>query len=87
MISLFQVWDLDTLQCVMTLKGHSGAVTSLICWDKFLLSCSLDCTIKVWAATERGSLEETYTHSEEHVCYSIFNPFPFCYVLSVIIVF
>ncbi|KAB2626667.1 zinc finger CCCH domain-containing protein 48-like [Pyrus ussuriensis x Pyrus communis] len=61
-----RVWDLDTLQCVMTLKGHSGAVMSLICWDKFLLSCSLDCTIKVWAATERGSLEVTYTHSEEH---------------------
>ncbi|VVA98309.1 unnamed protein product [Arabis nemorensis] len=39
---------------------------SLICWDQFLLSCSLDNTVKIWAAIEGGNLEVTYTHKEEH---------------------
>ncbi|RYR24631.1 zinc finger CCCH domain-containing protein 17-like [Arachis hypogaea] len=28
-----KVWDLDTLQCTMTLNGHTDVVTSLICWE------------------------------------------------------
>ncbi|KAF2290439.1 hypothetical protein GH714_013163 [Hevea brasiliensis] len=59
-------WDLDTLQCVHTLSGHNDAVTSLICWDQYLLSCSLDKTIKAWAFTEEGNLDVIYTHNEEH---------------------
>ncbi|GAV56662.1 WD40 domain-containing protein, partial [Cephalotus follicularis] len=51
-----RVWDLDTLHSIMTLHGHSDAVMSLLCWDKYL-SCSLDQTIKVWGATEEGNLE------------------------------
>ena len=51
----------------MTLNGHTDVVMSLICWDQFLLSSSLDCTVKVWAATGQGTLEVTYTHNEEHV--------------------
>ncbi|GMH09048.1 hypothetical protein Nepgr_010888 [Nepenthes gracilis] len=39
---------------------------SLLCWEQFLLSCSLDKTIRVWVATESGNLEVTYTHNEEH---------------------
>ncbi|TYJ07154.1 hypothetical protein E1A91_A12G284500v1 [Gossypium mustelinum] len=39
---------------------------SLLCWDQFLLSCSLDQTIKVWVATENGNLGVTYTHNEEY---------------------
>ncbi|KAJ0239790.1 hypothetical protein HA466_0233710 [Hirschfeldia incana] len=31
-----------------------------------LLSCSLDNTVKIWAATEGGNLEVTYTHKEEY---------------------
>lgn len=52
----------------MTLDGHTDAPMSLLCWDQYLLSCSLDQTIKVWAAAEGGNLEVTYTHNEEHVC-------------------
>ncbi|XLS91725.1 hypothetical protein HN51_067733, partial [Arachis hypogaea] len=33
-----KVWDLDTLQCTITLNGHTDVVTSLICWDNYLLS-------------------------------------------------
>jgi len=61
----FQVWDLATLQCIQTLSDHTDVVMSVLCWDQFLLSCSLDQTIKVWAATESGNLEVTYTHKEE----------------------
>lgn len=61
-----RVWNLETLQCIQTLKEHTSVVMSVLCWDQFLLSCSLDKTIKVWVATESGNLEVTYTHNEEH---------------------
>lgn len=47
----FQVWDLQTLQCTQTLNGHARDVTSVICWDSYLLSASLDNTLKVWLFT------------------------------------
>ncbi|KAM0041386.1 putative transcription factor WD40-like family [Helianthus debilis subsp. tardiflorus] len=89
-----RVWNLENLQCLQTLTDHRDVVMSVLCWDQFLLSCSLDKTIKVlahhfliyeevfflvykclfcllmqvWAATESGNLEVTYTHNEDHVC-------------------
>ncbi|KAL5863605.1 hypothetical protein ACOSQ3_001119 [Xanthoceras sorbifolium] len=66
MDNTIRVWNLQTLQSVMTLQGHTDAVMSLLCWDQYLLSCSLDRTIKVWVATEGGNLEVAYTHNEEH---------------------
>jgi WD40 repeat protein len=54
----------------MTLDGHADTVTSLICWEGYLLSGSLDRTIKAWALNEGGHLEAIYTHIEEHVSYS-----------------
>jgi len=42
-----KVWDLNTLQCIMTLKQHTGTVTSLLCWDKCLISSSLDGTTRL----------------------------------------
>ncbi|CAN8272929.1 unnamed protein product [Cochlearia groenlandica] len=59
-----KVWDLNTLQCIMTL-WDTDTVTSLLCWDKFLLSSSLDGTIKVWACSEDGSLKVVNTHRQE----------------------
>ncbi|KAL3524228.1 hypothetical protein ACH5RR_017062 [Cinchona calisaya] len=61
-----RVWSLETLQCLQTLTDHSNVVMSVLCWDQFLLSCSLDKTVKVWVATESGNLEVTYSHNEEH---------------------
>ncbi|XP_061343009.1 zinc finger CCCH domain-containing protein 48-like [Gastrolobium bilobum] len=61
-----KVWDLDTLQCERTFNGHTEVVTSLICWEQYLLSSSFDCTIKVWGFTKEGTLEVTYTHTEEN---------------------
>lgn len=43
----FQVWDVKTLQCLHTLNGHSSSVTAVLCWDSYLLSGSLDNTLKV----------------------------------------
>ena len=88
------------MQCIQTLTDHTSVVMSLLCWEQFLLSCSLDQTIKVayinimlllspftgirlfscshicflfqvWAATESGNLEVTFTHKEEHVGYAV----------------
>lgn len=42
-----QVWDLETLRCLQTLTEHIDVVMSLLCWDQFLLSASLDKTVKV----------------------------------------
>ncbi|KAK0596529.1 hypothetical protein LWI29_016506 [Acer saccharum] len=67
MDNTIRVWDIETLQSVITLDGHTDAVMSLLCWDQYLLSCSLDRTIKVWFATdEEGNLDVAYTHKEEH---------------------
>lgn len=70
-----QVWDLDTFECKMTLNAHTDEVTSLLCWDNFLLSGSSDCTIKVWYKTEAETLEVAYSHKLENVSYlaSMFN--------------
>ncbi|KAF5747386.1 zinc finger CCCH domain-containing protein 48-like [Tripterygium wilfordii] len=61
-----RAWDLNTLTCTHKLNGHSDVVMSLLCWDQFLLSCSLDHKINVWYLTEEGILEVAYTHDMEH---------------------
>lgn len=61
-----RVWDMESFQCIQTLRDHKSVVMSLLCWDDYLLSCSLDNTVKVWAATSSGALEVTYTHSEKN---------------------
>ncbi|XLU44605.1 hypothetical protein S245_039419 [Arachis hypogaea] len=68
-----KVWDLDTLQCTMTLNGHTDFVTSLICWDNYLLSGSSDCTVNVWVCTEEGTLEVTYTHTHENAVIGLYG--------------
>ena len=40
------MWEIASVQCVQTLEGHTGVVMDLLCWDSFLLSCSLDGTVK-----------------------------------------
>ncbi|CAJ1931436.1 unnamed protein product [Sphenostylis stenocarpa] len=68
-----KVWDMDTLQCTMTLNEHTDVVTSLICWGEFLLSSSSDGTIKIWACMELGSLTVVYTHNEQIGIVSLFG--------------
>ncbi|CAN0909043.1 Zinc finger CCCH domain-containing protein 17 [Linum grandiflorum] len=68
-----KVWDVKTWQCTETFKGHDDAVTSLLCYDQFLLSCSLDKKIKVWATSpgEERRLEVIYTHEEAHAALAL----------------
>ncbi|XWS33009.1 hypothetical protein CRYUN_Cryun22dG0040400 [Craigia yunnanensis] len=61
-----QVWDTETLHCIKTLNRHADAVMSLLYCNGCLFSCSLDCTIKVWFATERQNWEVIYSHNEEN---------------------
>ncbi|XP_047332833.1 zinc finger CCCH domain-containing protein 48-like [Impatiens glandulifera] len=61
-----RVWDLDTMECIETLYGHTSAVMSLICWETYLLSGSMDGTIKVWADKESGHIEVIHTQEEGH---------------------
>lgn len=44
-----QVWDLQNFQCLQTLNGHTNNVMAVLCWDCYLLSASLDKTLKVGA--------------------------------------
>jgi len=62
---------MDTLQCTMTLNKHIDVVTSLICWDDFWLSSSVDGTIKIWASIKVGTLSVVYTHNEKIIRYLI----------------
>ncbi|CAN0906930.1 Zinc finger CCCH domain-containing protein 48 [Linum grandiflorum] len=66
-----KVWDVKTWQCIETFKGHDDAVTSLLCYDAFLLSCSLDKKIKVWGLNEERRLEVIYTHEEAHAALAL----------------
>ncbi|CAL1376487.1 unnamed protein product [Linum trigynum] len=62
-----KVWDLNTEECIQTLKAHDGAVTFVICWNTTLVSCSLDKKVKFWGCAEDDSddISLLYTHEEE----------------------
>ncbi|KAL5984580.1 hypothetical protein ACLOJK_018685 [Asimina triloba] len=49
-----------------SLLGHCSTVVSLTVGGQKLYSSSLDNTIRVWASTESGNREVTYTHNAEH---------------------
>jgi len=63
----FQVWDLATLQCIQTLSDHTDVVMSVLCWDQFLLSCSLDQTIKVSSHFRSFILLSNFVNPSIHV--------------------
>ena len=69
MFCFTQVWDLHTLQCTMTMSAHKDVVTCIICTDQYLISSSLDGTVKIWRVTEQETLELNKEHKEEHVSY------------------
>ncbi|XP_037423137.1 zinc finger CCCH domain-containing protein 48-like [Triticum dicoccoides] len=65
-----RVWDLETRRCVCRFAGHASMVTALLCWDRFLLSSSVDGTVKAWRSKPdrddvEPELEVHYTHREE----------------------
>ncbi|CAI0459311.1 unnamed protein product [Linum tenue] len=70
---MIKEWDLNTGECIQTLKAHDDDVTSVICWDQYLVSCSLDKKVKFWGRTEEGGDEIIllYTHEEEHAALAL----------------
>ncbi|CAI9101448.1 OLC1v1038778C1 [Oldenlandia corymbosa var. corymbosa] len=62
-----RVWDLQTLECIQTLRGHNDSVTCLI----FLFSGSSDKSLKIWGATENGSLEVIHEMKQESGIHSL----------------
>ncbi|GJT95510.1 reverse transcriptase domain-containing protein [Tanacetum coccineum] len=60
--TMASVWNAENLQCLQTLTGNTSIVTSILCWDQFLLSCSLDKTIKVY----RVKLWKDIKNAPEH---------------------
>lgn len=43
-----QVWDIAKLECIDTLKGHSGPVRTLVYSGGRMFSGSYDKTVRVW---------------------------------------
>ncbi|GLT94889.1 hypothetical protein SLE2022_126030 [Rubroshorea leprosula] len=60
-----RVWDPKNFECLHILREHRGYVTSLLCWQSFLLTSSLDKTIKAWALNGGGPMEVIHSRSEE----------------------
>jgi WD40 repeat protein len=46
-----QVWDIETLECIDTLKGHTGPVRTLVYSGGRMFSGSYDKTVRVWDVT------------------------------------
>ncbi|KAL8495386.1 hypothetical protein ACS0TY_019508 [Phlomoides rotata] len=61
-----KAWDLQNMQCLQTLTGHTNTVKSVLCWESYLMSASLDNTLKVWATTESGTIEVVHEIKEDH---------------------
>ena len=49
--ALHQVWDIETLECIDTLKGHTGPVRTLVYSGGRMFSGSYDKTVRVWDVT------------------------------------
>ncbi|XP_051122111.1 zinc finger CCCH domain-containing protein 17-like [Andrographis paniculata] len=64
--STIKVWDVQSLQCLQTLHGHTSDVTAVLCWEYFLLTASLDKTIKVWASSENETIQMVYEMKNDH---------------------
>ena len=43
-----RVWNTMTGHCDRVLRGHTGPVSCVASWGHFLVSGSLDCTVKIW---------------------------------------
>jgi WD40 repeat protein len=76
---MFQVWDLTTLQCIQTLSDHTDVVMSVLCWDQFLLSCSLDQTVKVSTHTSLHFINSGNVHII-HCAFHVYHASNICFV-------
>jgi F-box/WD-40 domain protein 7 len=59
-----RVWDVQTLECLATLQGHSGAVRALAASPRRVFSGSDDTTIKVWDSSRLVCLQTLHGHED-----------------------
>ena len=57
-----KMWSLNTGACVLTLRGHQNVVTHLLEYQGYLVSASVDDTLRVWEAPKFQSDACKYTH-------------------------
>ena len=63
-----KVWDISSLKCVCTLKGHTGSVTTVQVLNNFeIISGSRDRTIKIWDLRNGGECIKTLHGHEDDV--------------------
>ncbi|KAL0454908.1 UNVERIFIED_CONTAM: Zinc finger CCCH domain-containing protein 17, partial [Sesamum latifolium] len=60
-----RVWDRQNLQCLHTLYRHTKDVMAVICWITICYLLSLDNTLKIWAATESGTIDVIHEIKED----------------------
>ena len=59
-----RVWDVESLKCLSTLTGHSGAVRALAASSRRVFSGSDDTTIKVWDSQSLECLRTLEGHED-----------------------
>lgn len=67
-----KIWNLNDLQCIKTIAGHTGAVLCLQYNDDVIISGSSDSTIRVWDI-RTGQILNTYIHHTEAVLHLRFE--------------
>ena len=58
-----KVWDLKTYECTHTFEEHTDPISSLVAYDRYLLSASSDKTIKLWDLQARKCIHTFEGHA------------------------
>jgi WD40 repeat protein len=53
-----KIWNLESGEVVQTLEGHKESVLGLHTDDKYIVSCSRDCTARIWSCVEDSEEED-----------------------------
>ncbi|VDM37042.1 unnamed protein product [Toxocara canis] len=59
-----KIWRRDTLQCMQTLRGHTGSVLCLQYDERVIISGSSDTTVRVWDVNSGEELHTLIHHAE-----------------------
>ena len=70
-----EIWDLDSGQCIQSLRGHLGAVESVAySYDgAYCITGSMDCSAKIWS-TESGECLTTLVGHKQMIMAVSFSP-------------
>lgn len=66
-----KIWNLETYECIQVLEGHSEKIYYLeLTIDGYLLSCSYDCTVKLWEM-ESGKMLKSISFNKPVYCVKV----------------